>query len=479
MSATVMMSLSEAAAVLGVASPAGADAGAGTAPSAAFHRVTTDSRAIQAGDLFVALGGERFDGHDFARAALEQGAAGVIVSRDLGLSSQIVVQDTKTALGQLAQHWRARFTLPLIAVTGSNGKTTVKQMIASILAAHVKQQSGGIDAAGAAAFATEGNLNNEIGVPLTLLRLRAQHSIGVVELGMNHPGEIALLAAMAQPTVALVNNAQREHQEFMKTVADVAAENGAVFAALPATGTAVINADDEFAGFWRKLARASHPERKIVDFGVRIAADVSANYDLALYGSDIELMTSAGNAEITLRIPGAHNVLNAAAAAACAVAAGVRIQAIEAGLNAFVPYRGRLQKKVAASGAVVIDDSYNANPDSVRAAIDVLANVAGRRMLVLGRMAEVGDNGPQFHHEVGAYAKERGIDVLLGFGPETAPAIEGFGAQGLRFDDIDAIKAKAGEFAVAGATLLIKGSRSARMERVVTALTGEAAGGSH
>ena len=479
MSATVMMNLSEAATLLGVTPPAGG----GESEGIGFDRVTTDSRAIQAGDLFVALTGERFDGHDFARAALEQGAAGVIVARDLGLTAQILVPDTKAALAQLAQHWRARFTLPLIAVTGSNGKTTVKQMIASILTAHTAQAGNAAGAAGSTAFATEGNLNNAIGVPLTLLRLRAQHRIGVVELGMNHPGEIAQLAAITRPTVALVNNAQREHQEFMKSVADVAAENGSVFQHLYVDGredgTAVINADDEFAGFWRKLARAARPQGKILDFGVRIAADVSANYDLALYGSHIELMTPAGDADVTLRIPGVHNVLNACAAAACAVAAGVRIQAIAAGLNAFVPYNGRLQKKVAASGAVVIDDSYNANPDSVRAAIDVLANVAGRRMLVLGRMAEVGDKGPQFHHEVGAYAKERGIDVLLGFGPETAPAIEGFGAQGLRFDDIDAIKAKAGEFAVAGATLLIKGSRSARMERVVAALTGDVAGGTH
>ena len=466
-----MMTLQQAAVVLGAAA---------CAQDTAFSRVTTDSRTIHAGDLFVALSGERFDGHDFARAALEQGAAGVLVSRDLGLPGQIMVPDTRAGLAQLAQHWRAQFTLPLIAVTGSNGKTTVKQMIASILAAHVLGAAGGTGAAaGDAAFATAGNLNNEIGVPLTLLRLRAQHAIGVVELGMNHPGEIALLAGITRPTVALVNNAQREHQEFMKSVADVAAENGSVFDHLSADGTAVINADDEFAGFWRQLARRSNAQRRIIDFGVRIAADVSANYHLALYGSDLELMTPVGNAEVILRIPGAHNVLNACAAAACAVAAGVRIKAIEAGLNAFVPYRGRLQKKVAASGAVVIDDSYNANPDSVRAAIDVLANLAGRRMLVLGRMAEVGDQGAQFHHEVGSYARERGIDVLLGFGPETAPAIAGFGAGGMRFDDIDVIKAKAGEFAVAGATLLIKGSRSARMERVVAALTGETAGGEH
>ena len=462
-----MMTLFEAAAALGIAPPA---------QDAPFLRVTSDSRAIVAGDLFVALSGERFDGHDFARAALEQGAAGVLVARDLGLDRQLLTSGSKAALGQLAKHWRARFTLPLIAVTGSNGKTTVKQMIASILAAHVQLQ---LRESEAAAFATIGNLNNDIGLPLTLLRLRAEHKIGVVELGMNHPGEIAQLADITYPTVALVNNAQREHQEFMKSVADVAAENGAVFNYLADDGTAVINADDEFAGYWRKLARQSNPQRKIIDFGVRIAAEVSANYHLALYGSDIELMTPAGDTEVTLRIPGVHNVQNACAAAACAVATGVRINAIEAGLNAFVPYSGRLQKKVAASGAVVIDDTYNANPDSVRAAIDVLANVAGRRMLVLGRMGEVGDDGPRFHHEVGAYAKQRGIDALLAFGPETAPAVEGFGAHGVRFDDIDTIKNKAFEFAVPGATLLVKGSRSAQMERVVAALTGESGGGAH
>ena len=462
-----MMTLFEAAAALGIVPPA---------QDAPFLRVTSDSRAIAAGDLFVAISGERFDGHDFARAALAQGAAGVLVARDLGLERQLLTAGSKAALGQLAKHWRAQFTLPLIAVTGSNGKTTVKQMIASILAAHVKLQLRENETA---AFATIGNLNNGIGLPLTLLRLRAEHKIAVVELGMNHPGEIAQLADITRPTVALVNNAQREHQEFMKSVADVAVENGAVFNYLADNGTAVINADDEFAGYWRKLARQHHPQRNIIDFGVRIAAEVSANYHLALYGSDIELMTPAGDAEVTLRIPGVHNVQNACAAAACAVAAGVRINAIEAGLNAFVPYSGRLQKKVAANGAVVIDDTYNANPDSVRAAIDVLANVAGRRMLVLGRMGEVGDDGPKFHHEVGVYAKLRGIDALLAFGPETAPAVEGFGAHGVRFDDIDTIKIKASEFAVPGATLLVKGSRSAQMERVVAALTGETSEGPH
>ncbi|MDB5806728.1 MAG: UDP-N-acetylmuramoylalanyl-D-glutamyl-2,6-diaminopimelate--D-alanyl-D-alanyl ligase [Betaproteobacteria bacterium] len=451
-----MMLLSDAARALQLAPPR---------RDAEFLRVNSDSRALNAGDLFVALVGERFDGHRFAPQALEQGAAGVLTARDLGLDAQIVAADSKLALGALAKHWRARFALPLIAVTGSNGKTTVTQMIASILTAH----------AGENAFFTQGNFNNDIGLPLTLLRLREHHSVGVVELGMNHPGEIAYLSDIARPTVALVNNAQREHQEFMKSVMEVAAENGSVFNSLPAEGVAVINADDEYAGFWRKAVAG----REVIDFGLKSAADVTARVESAQFGSHMELMAPQGNVEVALRIPGMHNVLNACAAAACVLAAGVPLAAVAMGLNAFVPYTGRLQKKTAKSGAVVIDDTYNANPDSVRAAIDVLAGCGGERVLVLGRMGEVGDDGPRYHEEVGAYARERGIDILLGFGEETAPTVAGFGAGAERYAQIEAL----GEAALAcsrpGVTFLIKGSRSTRMERVVAALTGETAGGGH
>jgi UDP-N-acetylmuramoyl-tripeptide--D-alanyl-D-alanine ligase len=451
-----MMLLSEAARALQLAPPA---------RDAAFARVNTDSRALAAGDLFVALAGERFDGHSFAKQALEQGASGVLVSRDLGLDAQIVAADSKLALGALAKFWRAKFSLPLIAVTGSNGKTTVTQMLASILTTH----------AGENAFHTQGNFNNDIGLPLTLLRLREHHQVGVVELGMNHPGEIAYLADIARPTVALVNNAQREHQEFMKSVADVAAENGSVFSSLPEDGIAVINADDEFAGFWRKAVRS----REVIDFGLKMSADVTAKVEAAQFGSHLELMTPRGNAEVVLRIPGAHNVLNACAAAACALAADVPLSSVAAGLSAFLPYKGRLQKKVATSGAVVIDDSYNANPDSVRAAIDVLAACGGERVLVLGRMGEVGDEGPKYHEEVGAYARERGILELLAFGEETAPAVAAFGAGAGRFARIEDLNAAALARSRPGVTFLVKGSRSARMERVVAALTGEQEIGVH
>ncbi len=451
-----MMLLSEAAGWVGAPPPA---------QDAVVERVTTDSRAIRSGDLFVALPGERFDGHDFAAAAIKAGAAGVLVARDLGFAAQLVVPDSRLALGALARAWRAKFTLPLIAVTGSNGKTTVTQMLRAILVAH----------AGDGAFFTEGNLNNDIGLPLTLLRLRAQHRIGVVELGMNHPGEIAQLAVIAAPTVALVNNAQREHQEFMKSVAEVAAENGSVFARLPAHGVAVINADDAYAGYWRGLTRGCN----VVDFGLATSADVTARYELALYGSHVELMTPDGNAVIALRIAGRHNVANACAAAACAHAVGVPLAAVAAGLAAFVPYAGRLQKKVSAAGAVVLDDTYNANPDSVRAAIDVLSGIDGRRVLVLGRMGEVGERGDEFHHEVGAYAKARGIDCLLALGAEADPAVAGFGPGAQRYPDIDTVNRAAIALAQPGTTLLVKGSRSARMERVVVALTGAPAGGAH
>jgi len=453
-----MMLLSDAARALHLAPPR---------RDAEFLRVTTDSRAIAAGDLFVALAGERFDGHDFAAAALEQGAAGVLTARDLGLDAQIVASDSKAALGRLAAFWRRGFTLPLIAVTGSNGKTTVTQMLASILTAH----------AGEDAFFTIGNLNNDIGLPLTLLRLRQHHSVGVVELGMNHPGEIAYLADIARPTVALVNNAQREHQEFMKSVAEVAAENGSVFDYLPEGGVAVINADDEFAGSWRRVVQGQAGKGiEVLDFGLAASADVTAKVGGALFGSHLELMTPKGNAEVALRIPGTHNVLNACAATACALAAGVPLSAVAAGLSAFVPYSGRLQKKVARSGAVVIDDTYNANPDSVRAAIDVLAAVPGERVLVLGRMGEVGDDGPKYHEEVGAYARERGIQTLLTFGAETGPAVAGFGPGAQLFIDIDALNAAALARSLAGTTFLVKGSRSTRMERVVSALVGQLSG---
>jgi UDP-N-acetylmuramoyl-tripeptide--D-alanyl-D-alanine ligase len=438
-----------------------ADPGDGVAP---LSGVSTDSRSTRAGELYVALRGDRFDGHDFITQARTAGAKALLVERwtqDCSAPT-FIVPDARRALGQIAAGWRRRWSLPLIAVAGSNGKTTVKEMIAAILAAEFGETQR---------LATRGNLNNDIGVPLTLLRLGNAHRAAVVELGMNRPGEIAWLASLAAATVALVNNAQREHQEFMFTVEATARENGAALAALPVSGTAVYPGDDPHTPIWRELAGA----RRRIEFGwtgdcaVRSAPDASPDgFRMSIVGESID---------VSLAIDGRHNVRNAMAAAACCHAAGVPTAAIATGLAAFSPASGRLRRLAAASGARLIDDSYNANPDSVRAAIDVLADLPGSRLLVLGDMGEVGEKGPDFHREVGAYARERGITRLLAFGVQSALAVEAFGAQGEHYDRIEAIAARAVELAARGTSVLVKGSRSMQMERVVKALAGETAPG--
>jgi UDP-N-acetylmuramoyl-tripeptide--D-alanyl-D-alanine ligase len=448
-----MMSLADAASMTGGRTSGG---------NPVFTGVSTDTRTLRSGDLFVALRGERFDGHAFLSQAQGGGArAAMVDGRHQGEFPLpvLVVEDTKRSLGELARHWRARFSPALIAVAGSNGKTTVKEMLASILRRHAGEE---------AVLATAGNLNNEIGLPLTLLRLRGEHRCCAIELGMNHKGEIAYLARIAAPTVALVNNAQREHLEFMNSVDEVAAENAGVYEALSAAGVAVVNADDAHAGFFRSRAG----QRRIVDFGIEAGAGVTGGYVLKPLTSEISIRTPAGNAQATLAIPGLHNVRNALAAAACAFAAGVQAQAIGEGLTAFRPYTGRLQVKRALGGATVIDDSYNANPDSVRAAIDVLASCPGPTVLVLGDMGEVGSQGEAFHREVGSYALSKKITNLYAIGEATKHAVEAFGAGGRHFDTLEALVS-----GIQGNSILVKGSRFMRMERVVAALTGGATGG--
>jgi UDP-N-acetylmuramoyl-tripeptide--D-alanyl-D-alanine ligase len=447
-----MMQLAEAAAALG-ARTSGADV--------RFTGVSTDSRSIRAGDLFVALRGERFDGHDFLDAAAAASAAAAMVDaayRGEAPLPALVVSDTRRSLGELARYWRARFTPALIAITGSNGKTTVKEMLAAILRRHAGE---------GAVLATRGNLNNDIGLPLTLLGLRHAHRWCAIELGMNHKGEIATLAGIARPTVALVNNAQREHLEFMHSVEEVAAENACVYDALPADGVAVINADDPHAALFRDRAG----KRRAVEFGLGGAA-VGGRYRLDHLSSEIRLQTPAGEADATLAIPGIHNVRNALAAAACAHAVGIKPLTIGEGLTAFRPYTGRLQVKKAPGGATVIDDSYNANPDSVRAAIDVLASCPPPTALVLGDMGEVGEHGAEFHREVGAYARAKGVSQLLALGEATRHAVQAFGDGGHHFENVEQLLA-----GLKSRTVLVKGSRFMKMERVVAALTGAAEGG--
>jgi UDP-N-acetylmuramoyl-tripeptide--D-alanyl-D-alanine ligase len=431
----------------------------GAPADVAFDGVTTDSRQAAAGNLFVALRGERFDAHDFLGDVAQRGVAAVVVERvPAGLNvPALVVPDTRVALGEIAAFWRSQFTLPVIGVAGSNGKTTVKEMIASILAAAFGAEH---------VMATRGNLNNDIGVPLTVFRLHAGYQAAVIELGMNHPGEIAAITAIAQPVVGLVNNAQREHQEFMASVEAVAQENGSVIRGLPADGVAVFPADDAYANLWRGYAG----QRKTMTFGLSPDADVSGTFRVNDFGSDLSITAGGKHFQVTLSAAGEHNVRNALAATACALAIGIPVDAVVRGLEAFAPVNGRLQRKTARSGALVIDDTYNANPDSVRAAIDVLANAGAPRVLVLGDMGEVGDQGPQFHAEVGQYARDRGIEHLLTLGELAAHASNAFGAGGQHFDDIDSINQAAEAMIAAGTTALVKGSRFMKMERVVACL---------
>ncbi len=422
----------------------------------AITRVHTDTRTLQAGDLFVALRGERFDANDLVADALARGAAAAVTHRGRlpAGAHGIETDDTRLALGQMAQGWRASHRLPLIAVTGSNGKTTVTQMIASILRAWQ----------GEAALATQGNFNNDIGLPLTLLRLTPQHRVGVLELGMNHPGEIEYLARIAAPTVALVNNAQREHQEFMATVEAVARENGSVFAHLAADGTAVFPFGDSFTHLWRGLAG----KRACLTFGADGADVALADARWAQGRWQVQARTPAGALAFSLQVAGRHNVVNALAAAACALAAGAPLAAIAQGLAAFEPVKGRSRALAVEQGGrtlTVVDDTYNANPDSVRAAIDVLAELPGPQLLVLGDMGEVGDQGPQFHAEVGDYARQRGIPQLLTLGEQSRAM------GGTHFDGIEPLQQAVLAQLPSVASVLVKGSRFMKMERVVEAIT--------
>jgi len=427
-----------------------------------INNIVTDSRKVTPGCLFVALMGEKFDAHDFLDDVIRQGAAALVVERvpEHVAIPALLVPNTRTALGQIASYWRSQFTLPVIGVTGSNGKTTVKEMIASILA----EKYGVADT-----LATQGNLNNEIGVPLTLFRLTGQHRAAVIELGMNHPGEIALLTAMALPTVALVNNAQREHQEFMQSVEAVARENGAVIQGLPADGVAVFPANDDYSPIWREFAG----NRKVITFGLEdspVPVDIVGTFVATEFGNQLTVYLGKEVLHIRLAAAGVHNVLNALASLTTCHAIGCSSAAIVRGLQNFKPVSGRLQKKRGHNGAVIIDDTYNANPDSVRAAIHVLAQASGKKILVLGDMGEVGSDGPAYHVEIGAYAKLHGINTILTLGQLARHSSSAFGAGAIHFDEIDALQKALDGCLGATSTVLVKGSRFMKMERVVAHL---------
>ncbi|MDP1633940.1 MAG: UDP-N-acetylmuramoyl-tripeptide--D-alanyl-D-alanine ligase [Gallionellaceae bacterium] len=450
-----MMLLSQAAEVLH---------GRLNGPDVHFGAVSTDTRTIAKGDLFVALRGENFDGARFVPEALKAGAAAAMVNAashaggDSALSTRhsiLLVEDTRLALGQLAAYWRAQFDIPLVAITGSNGKTTVKEMLAGIL----REAGGGEESV----LATRGNFNNDIGMPLTLLRMNAGHRYAVIEMGMNHPGEFEYLARLANPDVALINNATGAHLQGLGTLEGVARAKSEIFAGLKGDGTAIINADDAHAGLWRTQAG----EHRVFDFSIERAATVRGEWKAQGYGGELRLRTPAGEARAALQVPGEHNARNALAAATAALALQVPLTTIAKGLEGFDGVAGRLQRKQALHGATLIDDTYNANPASVHAALEVLAQAQGKRIFVLGDMGELGDEAAQFHREIGIAARELGIEKLFALGALSAGAVLEFGSEARHFGHIEELDATLDKEMDAQTTVLVKGSRFMKMERVV------------
>jgi UDP-N-acetylmuramoyl-tripeptide--D-alanyl-D-alanine ligase len=482
-----MMPLSQAAQALG---------GKLIGPDVEFAAVSSDSRRITAGDLFIALKGENFDGAKFIEAAARSGAVAALMNAASyqggeAPCSLLLVEDTRLALGSLAAYWRSQFDIPVVALTGSNGKTTVKEMLASIL----REATGDADSV----LATQGNLNNDIGMPQTLLMLRKTHRFAVIEMGMNHPGEIEYLSRICRPDVAVITNAASAHLAGLGTVEAVARAKGEIFSGLKEKGIAVINADDAYAQLWRDSAQ---PHR-IIEFGLdaaaatryREAADrgssrlapppaqdafahrvggaaaVSACWDVTEFGIQMEIAAPAGSAAVKLQVPGAHNARNALAAAAAALALDIPLPTIVEGLEKFAGVAGRLQRMAGHCGATVIDDTYNANPASMRAALQVLAQAQGRRIFVMGDMGELGANELEFHAEIGAAARQLGIQRMLALGELSRAAVNAFGAGAQHFDDVESLIAALDKELAAGVTVLVKGSRFMKMERVVRRCT--------
>jgi UDP-N-acetylmuramoyl-tripeptide--D-alanyl-D-alanine ligase len=431
-----------------------------------FGCVSTDSRTFKPGALFVGLRGPNFDGTAFVQAAAAQGAIGALVERETpGALPQIVVADALRALQELGRNWRADFSLPVVAVAGSNGKTTAKEMTAAILS-----RMG-------LCMATHGNLNNHIGVPVTLMRLEASHRSAVIEMGANRVGDVAELMSLAQPTVGLITNAGAEHLEGFGNLDGVAQGEGETVSCLKPDGTAIINADDPYAGYWRGISGA----KRIVTFGVHHGADFSARdlfqgIERGEFATRFTLISPLGERAIMLKAGGAHNVGNALAAAAAASAAGASLEDIALGLADFRAVSGRLQLKAGARGSWIIDDSYNANPSSVRAALELLRSLTGVTWLVLGDMAELGESSEDSHAHIGSYARDCGIKRLFAMGPLSSRAVETFGPGGEWFADADSLTRRLQAELSAGVTVLIKGSRINRLERVVQALSGGGAG---
>lgn len=417
-----------------------------------IESVATDTRSLGADQLFVALRGPRFDGHDFAQRDPALAAAALLVSRRLDTTlPQILVDDSLLALSRMAERWRERLDLKVIGLTGSNGKTTVKEMCAAILA-----QKGKV-------FATPGNLNNHIGVPLTLLSMRAEHDFAVVEMGANHPGEIGGLTDIVQPHVAMITNAAPAHLEGFGSLDGVAQAKAEIFNGLVQDGLAIINADDAYADFWRRQVG----ERSHMSFGLDCEADVRGFWRP---GKDFQIETSEGLVDVSLPLVGRHNAMNALAASAATIALGAQLAHIKRGLESMRPVSGRLTPKRGINGTWILDDSYNANPGSFGAALDVLSESPGEPWLVLGDMAELGEFGESLHRQVGALAREHDVRRLYATGPLTESAVQAFGEGAVHFSDTDTLMQRLRNDLHTGVYVLVKGSRAMQMERVVSGL---------
>ena len=425
---------------------------------AAVTGVAIDTRKLQPGDLFVAIKGERVDGHDYLAEAAARGAVAALVTRKVDSDlPQLLVDDAELALGDLASAVRAQRDVRVIGITGSNGKTTVKTLVASVLSRHGRTH------------VSAGNFNNELGLPLTLLAMPQDTEYAVLEMGAGKPGDIAYLAAIARPDIGLVTLIAPAHLARMGSIEGVAETKGALYQALPADGIAIINADDHFASFFGGLAGA----RKVLRYGLDHPADIGADIiEQRADGSRFVLSTPHGDAEVTLPLPGRHNIANALAAAAIALALDVPMDTIVAGLEQVSGVAGRLRREVMAGGWTLIDDSYNANPSSMAAAIDTLLLADGERWLVLGDMAELGPEARALHAGIGERARECGVERLFAVGPLGVATVEAFGTQGEHFNDKPALIAALQAQLHAGVTCLVKGSRSAGMEQVVAALGG-------
>lgn len=429
-------------------------------PDLGFSSVSIDTRSMRQGDLFVAIAGQKFDAHDFLETAANQGAVAAILARETVIDlPKITVGDTRIALGDLAREWRKRCAVPVIGVTGSNGKTTVKEMVAAILAVEGE------------VLYTRGNLNNDIGVPLTLLGLNEQHRYAVIEMGANHAGEIAYTASLALPDVVIITNAGSAHLEGFGDLEGVARAKGELVEGLAESGVAILNADDRFFEFWRKLAG----NKRVIAFGLDASADVQAtNLEMDWtpdgFSNRFTLNYRGTKTLITLRLAGQHNVCNALAAAGAALALGIELDQIKQGLEGVVPVKGRMQPVAGLQGSLLFDDTYNANPSSFAAAIDVVSQLPGECWVILGAFAELGESSAALHEEVGRYAKKNRIRHLLATGTDAAGAVETFGEGGVFFDNqqdlIEASKTMLNGNVIA----LVKGSRSQKMERVIEEL---------